>query len=291
MADDRLAEVQHESLEDQREFLLRSLDDLDSELVAGNIDPDTYRVLHDDYTARAAAVIKTIADGVQREASSGAKAPSKLRFVTIGGIVVFALLAAFLLAHSAGQRRPGQTITGNNQVGGSATPTTLSTEAVIQAARAVATAQPKSYDARVNYARTLFSAGPQYFALAVQEYIAASQLNPKQPEPFAYAGWLSALLSRGETNAANRKLLLDTAERSLDQAMRVDPTYPDSYVFKGLILTQIENKQCQGAIAFEEYLVRAPAGDPMRSEVLNALAQAVKAGNCPSPSTTPTTKP
>ncbi len=36
------AEV-HESLEAERDFLLRSLDDLDSELLAGNIDPDTYR--------------------------------------------------------------------------------------------------------------------------------------------------------------------------------------------------------------------------------------------------------
>ena len=49
-------------LEAERDFLLRSLEDLDSELATGNIDPDTYRVLHDDYTARASAVIQSIAD-------------------------------------------------------------------------------------------------------------------------------------------------------------------------------------------------------------------------------------
>ena len=36
-----------------------------------------------------------------------------MRVVTVGGIVVFALVAAFVLAHASGQRRPGQTITGN----------------------------------------------------------------------------------------------------------------------------------------------------------------------------------
>ena len=96
---------EHEELEAEREFLLRSLDDLDAELLAGNIDPDTYRVLHDDYTARASAVIRSIADGVERGSPGrGTVPPWTARVFTIGGIVVFALLAAFLLAHTAGQR-------------------------------------------------------------------------------------------------------------------------------------------------------------------------------------------
>src|SRR3954466_14643980 len=89
-----------EELEDEREFLLRSLDDLDNELVAGNIDPDTYRVLHDDYTARAAAVIQSITDGVDRKSAAEKRVPSLMRFLTIGGIVVFAALAAVLLANA-----------------------------------------------------------------------------------------------------------------------------------------------------------------------------------------------
>jgi hypothetical protein len=69
----------HAPLEDERDFLLRSLDDLDSELVAGNIDPDTYRVLHDDYTARASAVIKSIEDGVTRDAPDAPRVPPVMR--------------------------------------------------------------------------------------------------------------------------------------------------------------------------------------------------------------------
>ena len=43
-----------------------------------------------------------------------ATAIQKLCWMT--GVVTFAIVAAFVLAHAIGQRHPGQTITGNNQV-------------------------------------------------------------------------------------------------------------------------------------------------------------------------------
>ena len=293
MTDENTDVVGPEALEDEREFLLRSLDDLDSELLAGNIDLDTYRVLHDDYTARAAAVIKTIADGVERDLPTGARAPARLRFVTIGGVVVFAVLAAFLLAHSAGQRRAGQTITGNSQIGGSS-PTTaaVSVADAIANAKAAAAAQPKSYTARINYARTLLAAGQQYYSIAVQEYIVATKLDPKQAEPVAYTGWLTTLFAASDTNATEQRQLFAAAGDTLDRAIRLDPTYPPSYVFKGLLLSRYENKLCEGATQLEEYLARAPATDPFHEQVLSALSSTVKNGNCPTTlPTTPTTKP
>ena len=47
-------------LEDERDHLLRSLDDLDAELDAGDLTEDEHRSLHDEYTARAAEVIHAI---------------------------------------------------------------------------------------------------------------------------------------------------------------------------------------------------------------------------------------
>ncbi len=143
-------EESHEQLEDERDFLLRSLDDLDRELVAGNIDPDTYRVLHDDYTARASAVIRSLTDGVDRQSPDAPRVPPLMRLLTIGGIVVFAVLAAILLAHAIGQRNPGQQITGDSQTGG--TPTTSATSSLASAA-AAAKAAPSSYPAQIAYAR------------------------------------------------------------------------------------------------------------------------------------------
>ena len=52
---DRLAE-----LEEERRFLLRSLDDLDREHAAGDVDKHDYATLRDGYTARAATVIREI---------------------------------------------------------------------------------------------------------------------------------------------------------------------------------------------------------------------------------------
>ncbi len=49
--------------EEERDFLLRSLDDLDAERAAGNIDDETYERLHDDYTARAAIAVRAMQGG------------------------------------------------------------------------------------------------------------------------------------------------------------------------------------------------------------------------------------
>jgi tetratricopeptide (TPR) repeat protein len=284
--DQRDEQREREELEAEREFLLRSLDDLDAELLAGNIDPDTYRVLHDDYTARASAVIRSIADGVERRTPGSRRVPPLMRGLTIGGIVVFALLAAFLLAHTVGQRSAGQQITGDAQ--SNRTSTTLSQVGQVAAAKAAAEANPNDYSARINYARSLVSIDP---ADSIKEFVAASKLDPKQPEPYAYTGWLTALVARQVTTPATKQELLDAAARSLDKAISVDPAYAPSYVFKGVILAQFENKPCQGAIALQQYLAGAPTDDVMRPLALSALSDAVKAGKCPSPSSTPTTKP
>src|SRR4029077_1457744 len=51
------------SLESERDFLLRSIADLETERDAGNLDDERYRALKDDYTARAAAVLRSIEAG------------------------------------------------------------------------------------------------------------------------------------------------------------------------------------------------------------------------------------
>ena len=55
------------SLEDERDFLLRSLDDLESEFDAGDLDDADYRRLKSDYTARAAEVIRRLEMRAQNE--------------------------------------------------------------------------------------------------------------------------------------------------------------------------------------------------------------------------------
>ena len=61
------------ALEEQRDFLLRSLADLDREHDAGDLEDDDYQTLKDDYTARAADVLRAIEE---RRAASGGSSRS-----------------------------------------------------------------------------------------------------------------------------------------------------------------------------------------------------------------------
>src|SRR5687768_8310496 len=102
-----------EDLEAERDFLLRSLDDLEVERAAGGIDEASYRELHDDYTARAAAVLRTLRDGV--DARPVARAISwQRRALIVGAIVAIAVGAGVALATSLGTRLPGETASGNS---------------------------------------------------------------------------------------------------------------------------------------------------------------------------------
>lgn len=242
-----------EQLEGERDFLLRSLDDLEAELAAGNVDPDTYRTLHDDYTARAAAVVRSLDNGVPRAAPG----PKRLRAVTAAGIVMFCVLLAFLLARAVGERRPGQTPTGNAAI---ASPVTL---------------DPNSYEARINAARTLL--GQQKLPQAIVEYTAAAAVDPEQPEPFAYRGWISALVAGQVANSATRATLTDRATKDLDKAIALDPKYLDAYFFKGYMLYQFEHRPADAVAPLQKFLQLAPPDHPLRQRVLGVLAGAENA--------------
>ena len=100
-------------LEEERDFLLRSIEDLDAEHDAGDVDDADYEVLRADYTARAAEVLRAI-EG-RRAAMAEARRPrSALR--TTGWVVLVVLvasLAGWLLARSVGNRSETTGLTGS----------------------------------------------------------------------------------------------------------------------------------------------------------------------------------
>ena len=61
-------------LEEERDFLLRSLADLEAEHDAHDIDDVDYRNLKDDYTARAAAVLRALESPPDRPVEPGPSA-------------------------------------------------------------------------------------------------------------------------------------------------------------------------------------------------------------------------
>jgi tetratricopeptide (TPR) repeat protein len=273
-----------ESLEAEREFLIRSLDDLDAERAAGNIDDATYDELHADYTARAARVLRQLRDGVDLAEPEPAapRAKGARRWAPLALIAVFAISLALLLAQSVGNRGPDGTLTGNNP--GS----TVAASQKGSALQKAVDANPNDYDARIAYARFLLNTDLEQ---AVVQYDAAAKLAPKQPEPLAYGGWIRGLVAGQLEPGSDRTLLTGAALDKFAKAIEVAPKYEDTYVFRGITKMRVVG-DVQGAIPdFQRFLQLAPADHPQRELVLGALAQAEKATGGASTTVPPTTRP
>jgi tetratricopeptide (TPR) repeat protein len=95
-------------LEEERDHLLASLEDLEAEHAAGDLDDGDYRELKDDYTVRAAEVLAAIEErrALIRRAAQERRSPARTLF-TAAAVVVFAVVAGVLVARSAGQRGDG----------------------------------------------------------------------------------------------------------------------------------------------------------------------------------------
>ncbi|MGH8975854.1 MAG: tetratricopeptide repeat protein [Acidimicrobiia bacterium] len=262
------------TLESERDFLLRSIDDLEAERAAGNLEDDRYRSLRDDYTTRAAAVLRSIEEGADARPAPPALSWRR-RLLTAIGIVAFAGVAAVLLAGALGQRLPGGSATGNAQSDRR------------QALEAQVRQHPDSAPAHLAYARYLLDAGE--VAGAVAEFDTAARLDPGNPEPAAYGGWLVFLAARsesGDPQAAKppsgdvkdtgdvASELTAAALRRLDQAVAADPDYPDAHFFRGMVLLRGVNDPAGAATEFERYLALVPEGP--QSEQVRQLLDAAR---------------
>lgn len=98
-------------LAEERDFLLRSLEDLEREHDAGDIGDDDYATLRDDYTARAAEVLRAI-EGDRPAAEARPRRVSRKALLTSIGVIVFALVGGLVLAKAVGTRGVGGTATG-----------------------------------------------------------------------------------------------------------------------------------------------------------------------------------
>jgi tetratricopeptide (TPR) repeat protein len=275
---------ERERLEAEREFLIRSLDDLDNERAAGNIDDDTYDTLHGDYTARAAAVLRQLRDGVDLQTPEPKRPASTARtrqLMVLGAIAVFALLAVILLVQLMRDRSPGGSVTGNNP-----TQSTVSAKVREQALLKQVQENPRDYAARIALARFYLN---EDLTKAIKQYDIAAQLDKKQPEPLAYGGWIRAIAAgNGEIDKKTQSLLVTTAMDRFSQAIKIAPTYPDTFVFRGILRYRVLGDLRDAKSDFQRYLELAPQDGQFRSLVLDTLAN-VQAQLTPGSTTVPPT--
>jgi tetratricopeptide (TPR) repeat protein len=187
------------ALEDQREFLLRSLDDLEREHEAGDVDDHDYAALRDDYTVRAARVLRALGAG-ERDgtlATDAAPRRSWRRTLVAGvGVLAFAVLAGVLAAQAGGRRDEGDTITGGVR---------------------------QSVTEELNEAGRLGSQGDYDGAVELYDKVLAQE--PDNAEALTYKGWMLSLsgnMSDGLT--------------ALLGAATAHPNYPDVHAFLAVVL-------------------------------------------------------
>ena len=249
------------SLESERDFLLRSIADLETEREAGNLDEERYRALKDDYTARAAAVLRSIEQG-REPGPAPAPVPRKRKLFTGGAVLVFVVVTALALAAAAGKRHDGQTVTGNAQSG--------------DARRAALERQVKEHPndaaAHLVYGRYLLES--QDWSEAVKQYLAAAKLDPTNPEANAYAGWMLYQVSHSpNADPKTAGELVDGALTRLDAAVVAAADYPDARFFRGLVQVRGKNNPKAAIPDFERYLALVPNG-PLNEQVQQVLDQA-----------------
>ncbi|HVE47960.1 MAG TPA: tetratricopeptide repeat protein [Acidimicrobiales bacterium] len=260
-------------LHEQRAFLLRSLEDLEAEREAGDVDDADYEALRSSYTARAAAVLRAIgaaeeapgtsaaadepAAGAHPRSSFLARGASPRRrwarpLLTVVSVLALAGLAGALMARSAGERLPGEAATG------SLTSTGASSD--------------------LQRARLLIGEGKTLEAIKTFDKILRE--DPRQPEALAYRGWLLRLAGRAGGNPS----LIDSGMAFIERAVAADPTYPDAHFFRGVILYQ-DRRDPAGAVAeFRAFLANDPPPEmvPVVEDSLRrALADSQAAGAAP----------
>lgn len=238
-------------LEEERDFLLASLADLDRERDAGDIDVDDYVALRDEYTARAAAAIRELDEGVQP-----APGGRRIRWKSVVGAsavtVVLFLIVWWALSASSAQRLPDQSITGADP--------RSERQQMLSQAYAVQMQQPER--AAVIY------------GMVLQDY-------PDDVEAMTYGGWTRALAAvrsgTGDSDATAAELT--TAAEMLTKAIDLDPSYPDPRCLRGVLFGRFLQRNDLAAPDLDKCLELNPPAD-MRA-LIEGLRDQVSATTAP----------
>ena len=244
-----LAQRSVATVEAERDFLLRSLADLEAERAAGELSEERFRELYDEYTSQAAVALRAL-DRLHEQAAADDDRPERRRrtWVPVAAVIVLiAVVGSVFLVRSLASRQSGQTITGNAQ----------STAPDLATLAATAADSPGDSQAQLDYGFALLNADQPVDAL--RAFDAASRLDPTNPVPQAYAGWIIYLAG-----------LPDDALARLDAAIAADPDYPDAHFFRGMVLLRGTGDQPGARAAFDTFLRLAPPG-PMRDQVQTVL--------------------
>ena len=207
------------ALEEERDFLLRSLEDLEREYAAGDVDDSDFEELKDDYTARAAAVIRAIDD--RTEAVKSLRPQRNWQRTALGLVLVgvMAVGASWVVFRNAGTRAPGQGLTGDIRQD--------SSNLILQA-------QGLTGQAQASLQAGDSAKAIKQFESAVQTYDKALEISPENVQALTYRGWVLHTIALSSERSVAAEFDLQALEY-LDEAIAIDPLYSDARVFRAIL--------------------------------------------------------
>ncbi len=252
-------------LELERDFLLKSLQDLEAEHAAGDVSDDDYTRLYDRYTARAAEVLRAIGTGYDdSEEGSGdvvAKSlePSRRRGgskspLLVGGIIcLLAGVAVALVVSDTSRRLPGNTASG----GVSLSPGQQEQRELAQAA-------------------TLEQRGQ--YPEALQLYQQVLSQDPGNPGALSEGGWLEF---EAGVLGPNQKSIEQGQANELS-AVTLDPGLASARAYLGSMYF-VEGQFSQAVVQYTQFLADHPTASEM-SPFLPDIRKAFSKTKTPLPS-------
>ncbi len=279
-----------DALANERQFLLQSMEDLEDQRAAGEVDEEDFAVLDSRYGRRLAEVEAAIADlpapaletpgpaaperarnpcgtdllANRLDGAARASAAGRMRrclagrrtrlLVGIGAAVCFAVAAILLAASLAGVRLPGESATGS-----------------------VSVSSAQLEQETLDRAAILGSEGR--VAEAVQLYNQVLQKDPNQPDALVYGGWLVRLAGLASKN----QLVVARGDASVARAVKIAPAYPDGHALFGVILYEDFGRPGAASVQFRDALDTRASKNLLMS-VAAIAAKAFAASREPLPS-------
>ena len=212
---------------EDRGFLFSSLEDLEREYAAGDLDDADYEALKSSYVKRLADVLRgtEIIEDIAENTNIVPTRNRKKIVLSIAAVLFVAVGLGVLVARQSGQRLPGQTLSGGT---------------------------PNSTAGLLAQARQLNFSDP---IAAIKIYSEVLKTRPDEVEALTYRSWLLALTAR-EASDDIRTAAVQAAIVGLGRATLIDPDYPDAHCFLGIVsyrfaadttTAKTELKKCQDA--------------------------------------------
>jgi tetratricopeptide (TPR) repeat protein len=235
-----------QELLDEAEYVKRSIDDLDRERAAGELDGTDYEALHSRYTERARALDDALeqlsqdgspAHSDQTPVTAPAASPAtRRRLATPRARLVLGwsafgsfALAALLVGLSLGGVAPFS----------SSPPTTLSVATQI----------------RIELAEAGVLASNRELVQAVAVYDRVLEVDPQQPEALADGGWLTRLAGLSSKNAR----VISGGDLEIAAAVQAAPDYALARAYDGVALYEDDHRPRAAVRQFRQMLADKPS--------------------------------